>query len=630
MRVSRQVLLSILALLAPAARAASEDAALHFAVAQTHRFEGSYEEARASFSKAVELEPDEAYLRLEFAEFLFQLRRLPEAREQAEVARQQAPDAVAVLRLYARILLRLGERSPAALEEAREVFDELRKAAPGDVEARVTLARLLLGGSRAEEAVDVLEEALESKPRDRLIGSLLVEALEVMGNQEDAEVRLKRMLGADPGFLRPRLALAEILAQRGEHAASVELLEDAPGILEESVELQRQLTLEYYRVGRFQDSLDKGGNWLEKRPGDPMARYLRSLSLAALGRFREAEEELGQLLDENPGNLDFSLALAEVIERQGRTGEAAAMLTEQVERLEREDRSQEGLRVLLQLVDLRSRLGDWGAVLELTERLLRHDEVPERGELSLLRAQALDELERERDALQLLRRLETDSRVGNRAIAKEVEMLFGLGRKREASRKLELLSTSNDFEKLMLAAEVLHRLELYGDAILPLQKAEEINPESIEALFWLGASFERSGLHSDAESVFQRALELDAEFAPALNYLGYMWAERGENLDQAIDLVSRAVALEPNNGAYVDSLGWAYFQLGRYEEARGHLEKAARMVGEDAVIFEHLGDLYTAVGEVEQAVDIYRKALKLEGENLEEVRRKLEKLGDSL
>jgi tetratricopeptide (TPR) repeat protein len=232
--------------------------------------------------------------------------------------------------------------------------------------------------------------------------------------------------------------------------------------------------------------------------------------------------------------------------------------------------------------------------------------------------------------LQLLRRLETDSRVGNRAIAKEVEMLFGLGRKREASRKLELLSTSNDFEKLMLAAEVLHRLELYGDAILPLQKAEEINPESIEALFWLGASFERSGLHSDAESVFQRALELDAEFAPALNYLGYMWAERGENLDQAIDLVSRAVALEPNNGAYVDSLGWAYFQLGRYEEARGHLEKAARMVGEDAVIFEHLGDLYTAVGEVEQAVDIYRKALKLEGENLEEVRRKLEKLGDSL
>jgi tetratricopeptide (TPR) repeat protein len=630
MKVSRQMVLLILTVLAPAGRATAEDAALHFALAQTHRFEGSYEEARTAFLKAVELEPDEAYLRLEFAEFLFQLRRLPEAREQAEVARQLAPDDVAVLRLYARILLRLGERSPAALEEAREAFDELRKAAPADVEARVTLARLLLGASRAEEAAEVLEEALESKPRDRLIGSLLVEALEVMGDHEDAKVRLRRMLGADPEFLRPRLALAGILAQRGEHAASVELLEDAPEILGESVELQRQLTLEYYQVGRFQDSLAKGGQWLEKRPGDPMARYLRSLSLAALGQFNEAEEELGQLLDENPGNLDFSLTLAEVVERQGRTGEAAAMLTEQVERLEREGRSQEALRVLLQLVDLRSRLADWGAVLELTERLLGHDEVPERSELSFLRAQALDELGRERDALQLLRRLEGDARVGNRAVAKEVEILFGLGRRREATRKLEFLSTSNDFEKLMLAAEVLHRLELYSDAIPPLQKAEEISPESIEVLFWLGASFERSGLHSDAERVFQQALELDAEFAPALNYLGYMWAERGENLDEAIDLVSRAVALDPNNGAYVDSLGWAFFQLGRYEEARGHLEKAARMVGEDAVIFEHLGDLYTAVGELKQAVDIYRKALQLEGENLEEVRRKLEKLGDNL
>ena len=59
----------------------------------------------------------------------------------------------------------------------------------------------------------------------------------------------------------------------------------------------------------------------------------------------------------------------------------------------------------------------------------------------------------------------------------------------------------------------------------------------------------------------------------------------------------RAVALDPNNGAYLDSLGWAYFQIGQYEEAREHLERAALLVGDDAVVFEHLGDLYLAAGD---------------------------------
>jgi tetratricopeptide (TPR) repeat protein len=89
------------------------------------------------------------------------------------------------------------------------------------------------------------------------------------------------------------------------------------------------------------------------------------------------------------------------------------------------------------------------------------------------------------------------------------------------------------------------------------------------------------------------------------------------------------VALDPDNGAYIDSLGWAHYQLGEYDEARRYLERAAGLVPRDATVVEHLGDLYQALGEVERARDLYRRALDLaglDGENAEQLRRKLARL----
>jgi Flp pilus assembly protein TadD len=121
-------------------------------------------------------------------------------------------------------------------------------------------------------------------------------------------------------------------------------------------------------------------------------------------------------------------------------------------------------------------------------------------------------------------------------------------------------------------------------------------------------------------------LEVDPDFAPALNYLGYMWAEAGENLDEALLLVQQAVEIEPDNGAFADSLGWAHFQLGQYEESQRFLERAAELVGNDPVVFEHLGDLYVALGRLDQAREVYQRALDLEADNAQAVRDKLSRL----
>jgi len=122
-------------------------------------------------------------------------------------------------------------------------------------------------------------------------------------------------------------------------------------------------------------------------------------------------------------------------------------------------------------------------------------------------------------------------------------------------------------------------------------------------------------------------LEIQPENSTAMNYLGYMWADNGENLEQALELVRRAVALEPNNGAYVDSLGWALFRLGQFEEASRHLERANQLAPEDSTILEHLGDVYVALGDIRRAREAYEHALAIDDEeNVESVRRKLGEL----
>jgi tetratricopeptide (TPR) repeat protein len=147
-------------------------------------------------------------------------------------------------------------------------------------------------------------------------------------------------------------------------------------------------------------------------------------------------------------------------------------------------------------------------------------------------------------------------------------------------------------------------------------------------LFWLGAAYERTDRHPEAAEQFRRFLEREPDSAPALNYLGYMFADSGTNLGEALDLIQRAVALDPDNGAYIDSLGWAHYRLGNYAEARTHLERAAELVGDDAVVLEHLGDVYDVLGQRDEAIELYRRALELAGENAAELRAKLEQLDE--
>lgn len=152
-----------------------------------------------------------------------------------------------------------------------------------------------------------------------------------------------------------------------------------------------------------------------------------------------------------------------------------------------------------------------------------------------------------------------------------------------------------------------------------LVTAANNSPELLNSSFYMsyGAAAERAGHFAKAAELLKKSIALDPErSAEACNYLGYMWADRNENLEEAEVLIRRALELDPENPAYLDSLGWVFYRQGRYEEALTELLRAASS-GEapDPVILEHVGDACEKLNRLAEALQYWQKALQLDPDN---------------
>lgn len=145
--------------------------------------------------------------------------------------------------------------------------------------------------------------------------------------------------------------------------------------------------------------------------------------------------------------------------------------------------------------------------------------------------------------------------------------------------------------------------------------------------YFRGVAYERSDEWAKSEADLKKALDLNPGQPQVLNYLGYSWVDMGVNLEEGLDMIRSAVDQRPNDGYIVDSLGWAYFRLGRYEDAVAQLERAVELKPEDPVINDHLGDAYWKVGRKREATFQWNHARDLDPEptDLEVIVRKLEK-----
>lgn len=644
----------------PAAKAGD----FEFLMANLLAGDGMLPEALAAFEEAEKQRPDAAYIHLEHAQLLARLAqaaRLPgaqtsylrKAADEVGKARQIAPHNLDVLRGVGLVYLEMAGQDAAALHTALEALESVHQSDPDDVQTAINLGRLYLDQQQPAKAAAVFREVIVQAPQQRAAYALLVEALLRDDKGREAEAVLSQILDFEPAALEARLTLAELEGRRNDYAAVLATLKAAPAPGRDDARLQRQLAWAYYLTGDVDHALATVEPLLQaahplqslqapqqSSPGDEaedvQLLLLKGLVLAAQGHNQEAGELLEKLRGNRPTDAALAGILSKVLERAGHPDEAARVLAELDSGLEKAGKQDEERQARLELAQVYYDAKQWDRVSEALQPLLRlgPKEEAAREPALLLAADALVQRKSYDEALKLLDKAQPNQGTPNLA-AKRAEVLFRGGREPEATRRLGELAASKEPRAALAAAETYQRLDKYAESIPVLEQLLARTDTGLQApglkaaRFLLGAAYERTGKREQAVAEFRRLLGADPDYHAALNYLGYMFAERGEHLDEAQKLIEKAVALEPDNGAYVDSLGWVYYRLGRFEQARAALERATRLEIADGTVQEHLGDVYGAMGQPDRAGEAYRRALELESGDpakADAVRRKLDSL----
>ncbi|PUB15585.1 tetratricopeptide repeat protein [Yoonia sediminilitoris] len=243
---------------------------------------------------------------------------------------------------------------------------------------------------------------------------------------------------------------------------------------------------------------------------------------------------------------------------------------------------------------------------------------PDNSNSVILTAELLDNMKQFDLANEAYASVSRDDPAFHAAELGRAQVLFAAGRKDAAIEVLDALTRSHPDVPQVYATkgDTLRRAGRYADATPAYSRALELYDSSSPVTWFVhytrGITYHKTDNWTAAEADFRAALDMRPDQPQVLNYLGYSLVERGEKLDEALDMIEKAAAAQPENGAIIDSLGWVLFQLGRYEEAVGYMESAAALLPVDPVINDHLGDVYWAVGRETEAQFQWQRALSFD------------------
>ena len=234
-------------------------------------------------------------------------------------------------------------------------------------------------------------------------------------------------------------------------------------------------------------------------------------------------------------------------------------------------------------------------------------------------------------AIKIYERIPANSPLHRNAAIQMASNLDSLGRADEAQKHLEALIKQHpgDLEAIMALGNILRGHKKFAECADAYSKgvAAIANPEKANwvIFYFRGICYERSKQWPKSEADLKKALDLFADQPHVLNYLGYSWIDQGTNLDDGMSMIKRAVQQRPDDGYIVDSLGWAYYRIGNYEEATKQLERAIELKPEDPTINDHLGDAYWRIGRVVEAKFQWAHArdLKPDPDDLPKIEEKL-------
>jgi len=593
-----------------------------FLAARTAVTEGRYQDALALYRKVLEKMPSDAVVHFEYALLLRDLNVTEQAESEAREAVRLDPDLAEAQRLLGSMELSAAESDPKKLNAAIEHLSAARRLAPADVGTAVGLARALLAADRAAEAASVLDELPELAGQPS-VQRLTAEAKAKSGQYRQAEAIYRELWRNDPTDREIAAALIDLYEDQDKLDEALLVLKDLEHRDPSNSAVSERIILDLARAGRFADAETRARKLTESRPENRAGQRLLATVLFERGNTEEGERVLRALIESDPDDLLSRRALASELVRERRFDEARKMY-EELGKAAGDDPRKEDARLAstVEIGFIAYLQKDWnGARALLGPVAVTNGKVQPRAARILLATDR--DGEDFQDGLTRAKAFADADPNEPEWTAAVGEFLVRSGKKPEGEKQLDALAATEEIEKMMAAADAYGRLKNYDAAVRISRAALAARPENAEVMFRLASSLERGGNPTEAEKVFLQLLAERPNDAASQNYLGYMWADQGVQLDKARELLEKAVAREPRNAAYLDSLGWVYFRMGKFDTAEKNLREAARREPSDPTISEHLGDLDMKQGDLEGAVRQWEKALQLKSEDADRVREKL-------
>jgi tetratricopeptide (TPR) repeat protein len=604
----------------------------HFSLAQQARMAGRLDEALDEYRKAQKDDPHSGDIRAETARLLREAGRLHEAIAEALEGTRVDPASAGARLVLAQLYIAQAEseQSEEPLRQAAESYEKALLLAPHDAQSLRELAAIYGQLNDHANAAKTWQRYIDEVDDSSLEPYLQLGAHRLSeGDGEAAARALKKAVEIEPSA-RTYQALGDVYrsVQKGTEAIQSyrRSLELEPG----GVQVRLKLADALFRERKLEETIVEADAVLAADPDNRYAPELKGKALRDLRRFDEALALADRALARDATDLAALYLKATVAEARRDYAGAAAQLERLLARPRAgEDAQQRASNDRMFLLHLGLDYGQLDRHAEAADAYGRAYALTGRTEAGVL-AQRLQSLLRARD----LDRALTEAREGRKRFPDEAQLvtmeatiLREKGKTEEAILLAEGLRkrSAGKFDALLEVAEFYQQAKRFTDAEQVLAEARKVQPTDLRALFLLGAVLERQKRHDAAEQVFREALGVAPDSAPVLNYLGYMNADRGVRLEEALTFIQRAVAIDPENGAYLDSLGWALFRLNRFDQAEEQLRRAVAKGSPNAVVLDHLGDVLQRRGNVREALDYWQRALKGEDDDGELDRARVER-----
>jgi tetratricopeptide (TPR) repeat protein len=596
---------------------------LYSELAAAYGNRGEYlNKAIENYKLAIKADPNASFLAEELSDLYFQAGRLRDAVTDSEDAIKQNPADVNARRVLGRMYTRMigdsqqGKINQDMLKKAIEQYQKIAELQPDDVDSLLTLGRLHKVSQNSVEAEKAYKKILDIDPanEDALTGLAIVYA--DLGDSKRAAELLQRVSDKTPS-VRTLTALAGQYEQLRDYALAAETLRKALELAPGNAEVKKALAQNLLLADNVDDALKVYTEIAAEDKKDATAQLRISQIYRQKRDFEKARNAAKAAVEIEPNSLEVRYNEITLLEAEGKTAEATAGLKNLLSSTAKRNYSagERGNRiVLLERLGLMYRNNEqYTEAVETFRQIADLD--PNRGGLAV--AQIADTYRIAKDLTKAMEEANAgvkkypDDRV-LRAV--RASLLAETGKTNDAVAELKsLLDGKNDRETYITLAQIFEKAKNYSEMAKAVDAADKLSDSKEEKesiAFMRGAMFEKMKNFDAAEAEFRKVLEGNPKNASALNYLGYMLADRNVRLPEAFKLIREAVDLDPNNGAYLDSLGWVYFRMGDLEQAENYLRRAIERFSKDPTVHDHLGDVYFRQGLMKEAIAQWERSLE--------------------